>query len=97
MSKEIKEVANCSNNPTLNSISTIDWLKKRFNKTTKIQYLNNPSQLTQHYAILNVFKVNLRIGKLIFVQKLDEDNSNSLDIDEVNQMFKGKLIFDLVF
>ena len=59
----------------LNSISTIEWLKKRFFKTTKIQYLNNPTELNQHKAIENVFK------------KLDEDNSNSLDIDEVNQMF----------
>ena len=40
-----------------------------------MQYLNNPTQLHQHNAIFNVFK------------KLDEDNSNSLDIDEVNQMF----------
>lgn len=49
-------------------------------KTTKIQYLNNPTELNQHKAIVNVFK------------KLDEDGSNSLDIGEVNQMFKNNNI-----
>lgn len=72
-SKAIEEV---SSNTNLNSSSTIEWLKKRFANTTKIQYLNNPTQLQQHKAIESVFK------------KLDEDHSNSLDIDEVNKMFK---------
>ena len=70
-----EKIGVCPTNMQLNSVSTIEWLKRRFNKTTKIQYLNNPTQLQQHKAIWNVFN------------KLDEDGSNSLDIDEVNQMF----------
>ena len=51
-----------------------------FARTAKIQYLNNPTQLHQHKAIESVFK------------KLDEDGSNSLDIDEVNKMFRNNNI-----
>ena len=62
-----EEIGECSKNPALNSISTIDWLKKRYSKTAKLQYLNNPTQLKQHFSIFNVFKVRILQGKRINV------------------------------
>ncbi|CDW71443.1 ef hand family protein [Stylonychia lemnae] len=54
----------------------IQWLRKRFAHTSKIQYLNRPQELKKQIDIQNVFK------------KFDEDGSNSLDVNEVHEMFQ---------
>ena len=59
----------------LGEMSTINWLRKRFNNQTKIQYLNAPAELRKHIEIERVFKA------------FDEDGSNSLDVHELYEMF----------
>ena len=59
----------------LGELSTINWLRKRFNNQTKIQYLNAPAELRKHIEIERVFKA------------FDEDGSNSLDVHELYEMF----------
>eukprot|EP00347_Sterkiella_histriomuscorum_P020065 403339235 len=60
----------------LNNNHTVQWLRKRFTHTSKIQYLNRPQELKKQIDIQNVFK------------KFDEDGSNSLDVNEVHEMFQ---------
>ncbi len=49
---------------SLNNNHTVQWLRKRFPETSKIQYLNRPSELKKQIDIQNVFK------------KFDEDGSS---------------------
>lgn len=63
--------------PVLQTQHAINWLKRRFGQSAKIQYLHSHSQLQQHLEIQKCFK------------RFDEDNSGTLSIYEIYQMLKS--------
>jgi hypothetical protein len=40
----------------LQKLHIIQWLRKRFTDSTKLRYLNTPSELLKHFEIEGVFK-----------------------------------------
>jgi len=61
----------------LTSQQSINWLKKRFQKSAKVEYLHTRDQLEMHYEIRRCF------------DKFDEDNSGTLDLMEIEEMLKS--------
>ena len=61
----------------LKSQDWINWLKKRFEKSTKVEYLNTKDQLEKHYEIERWFN------------KFDADNSGTLDFQEIEEMLRS--------
>ena len=67
-------------NKLINNIDTINWLRRRAADKTKIQYLNNASELEEHQAIVRVF------------EKFDDDGNGTLEVEELREMFDANNI-----
>lgn len=59
----------------LNTSDSINWLKKRHQRTAKVQYLKTRLELQQDQEIRDVFT------------KIDYDNSGKIDVGEMHYMF----------
>ena len=71
----------------MDNLHAINWLKKRFEKTAKVKYLNTRSQLEHHFEIQKCFN------------KFDEDHSGTLSVSEIYDMLKsvGMLNISLLY
>jgi hypothetical protein len=61
----------------------IDWLKKRYRKTTKLQYLYYPEELLKKGDLKRIFL------------NFDADETNTLDMHEFMEMFVDNYIVDV--
>lgn len=60
----------------MNKMDMINWVRKRYKKTAKLQYLNDPMELEKLQALIYIFN------------KYDKDHSGTLDLQELDDMFK---------
>ena len=68
-----KAITQCKNR--LNSFDSLNWLKKRYQRTAKVQYLKTRLEIEEDQEIEDVF------------QKIDYDKSGKIDVKELHHMF----------
>jgi len=60
---------------SLSNHQTIQWMRKRFSDRASPKYRSTSKELRKHEELENLFR------------KFDDDNSGTLDVNEIYQMF----------